>query len=245
MIGGNKIRLEQTDSTNMYLLRLMETERPEEGTVISAGYQTAGRGAESNAWESEAGKNLTFSFVLYPDFLAAEAQFTLNKFISLGITDYLRNIVDKPVSIKWPNDIYIGNKKIAGILIQNGIQGNRFQFAVIGIGLNVNQDVFAGDAPNPVSIRMITGRSHDLDLVLDVLCGTIDKRYRQLINGEIPAIDRDYLGLLYRYGEKALYEINGKKVEARITGVSKYGRLQLEVPSQRIIECDMKEVVFI
>lgn len=245
MIGQNRIFLESVDSTNTHLLRMLENERLAGGTLIHAGFQTAGRGADNSNWESEAGSNLTFSFVLYPDFLAAEAQFALNKFISLGIADFLSDHISRQVKIKWPNDIYVDQNKIAGILVQNGIRGNSFQFSIIGIGLNVNQLEFSPAASRPVSMRMVTGKNYDLEEILDQLCQALDRRYSQLASGGMKALDEDYLHLLYRYGEVADYEIGGERCQARISGISKYGRLVLEISKEKILECDMKEVVFL
>lgn len=245
MIGRHRIYLETVDSTNAYLMQMLDNGRPAEGTMVQAGFQTAGRGVDNNQWESAPGSNLTFSFVLYPGFLAAEAQFALNKFISLGIADFLEDYIPGRVKIKWPNDIYADRRKISGILVQNGIRGNRFQFSIIGIGLNVNQAEFSPVAGNPVSMKMITGKHYDLDELLGRLCHALDRRYHQLSSGAMKELDGDYLNLLYRFGEQADYEVSGIRYRATIIGIGRYGSLLLEVSKEKVLECDLKEVVFL
>jgi BirA family biotin operon repressor/biotin-[acetyl-CoA-carboxylase] ligase len=247
MIGKNTVRLEETDSTNRYLMDWLSREKPEEGTLVITSYQSAGRGMERNTWESGKGMNLTFSFVIYPDFLAADAQFYLNKAISLGVYDVVAAAIGNhgAVSVKWPNDIYIGDHKVAGMLIQTGVKGNRFEFAVVGIGLNVNQEIFLGDAPNPVSLKGVTGRDFNLDELLQATLDCIEARIRMLRQGNKPEIDGDYLKALYRFGELSDYIYKDNLIRARIKGVSRYGQLQLEIPGEKLIECDLKEVRFV
>jgi BirA family biotin operon repressor/biotin-[acetyl-CoA-carboxylase] ligase len=246
LIGNEVIRLKEVDSTNRYFMDWLSKERPAEGTVIIADNQTAGRGMDGTQWESAAGMNLTFSVVLYPDFLAPEAQFYLNKTISLGLADAIREILPgrDDIRIKWPNDIYVGDKKLAGTLIQNGVKGSRFDFAVIGIGLNVNQDYFPGEAANPVSLKISTGKDFELEDVFRIIAGQISLRYEQLRGAAKQQIDRDYLDILYRFRQLADFTYKGKLIRARITGVNRYGQLELEIPGDRIIEVDLKEIKF-
>jgi BirA family biotin operon repressor/biotin-[acetyl-CoA-carboxylase] ligase len=247
MIGHNTVRLDETDSTNRYLMDWLTREKPEEGTLVITSYQSAGRGMDRNSWESEKGMNLTFSFVIYPEFLAADVQFYLNKAISLGVYDAVAAATGQhgPVAVKWPNDIYIGDHKVAGMLIQTGVKGSRFEFAVVGIGLNVNQEKFFGNAPNPVSLKSITGREFNLDELLQTILDAIEARIRMLRQGNKPEIDGDYLKALYRFGEMADYLYKDKMIRARIHGVNRYGQLQLEIPGEKMIECDLKEVRFV
>ncbi len=247
MIGSHIVRVRVTGSTNSYLLDWLSRERPEEGTLVIAEHQTAGRGLDTNRWESEPGRNLTFSFVLYPVFLAADAQFYLNKAISLGLCDLVSGLVEEilPVSVKWPNDIYIGDHKVAGVLIQNGVKGAMFDYSVIGIGLNVNQDAFSGGAPNPVSLKMVTGKDYDLDGLLQSLISRLEDRMIMLRSGRKPELDAQYLNALYRMGTISDYIYKGNPVRAKISGVSRYGQLQLEIPGEKMIECDLKEIKFV
>lgn len=246
MIGNQIVRLGEVDSTNRYLMDWLARERPGEGSLVLADYQTAGRGMDENRWESQHGRNLTFSFVLYPHFLAVDAQFYLNKAISLALFDAVKELLDLPgVSIKWPNDIYIENRKVAGILIQNGVKSQQFDFSVIGVGLNVNQEGFGGEVSNPVSLKMVTGREYDLESVLKNLIMRFEFRLAQLKEGLKQQLDNEYLGALYRYRELAQYQYKGETITARISGVTRYGQLLLEIPGEKIIECDLKEIRFI
>ena len=238
------VRLVEVGSTNQFALDLLAKGPVAEGTIIVTDKQTSGRGIEGNEWESEPGKNLTFSLVVYPDFLSADYQFYLNKTFSLGLYDVVRLYAGEQTRIKWPNDIYCRNGKIAGILVQNGIQGNTFKYCVAGIGLNVNQMSFSSIAGNPVSLKMVTAKDYNLDTLLLELCRSIWNRLEMLRRGQLETIDIDYLTALYRLNEPAGYIYKGREIQARIKGVSRYGHLVLEVPSSKIIECDLKEVKF-
>jgi BirA family transcriptional regulator, biotin operon repressor / biotin---[acetyl-CoA-carboxylase] ligase len=246
IIGNEIIRLEEVDSTNRFFMDWLTREKPEEGTLVVTDFQTAGKGTDGASWESEHGLNLTFSFLLYPVFLAPEAQFYLNKTISLGLADAVAALLPgrTDIRIKWPNDIYIGNHKVAGTLIQNGVKGSLFDFSVIGIGLNVNQENFLGDAANPVSLKMVSGHDFNLGKVLETVTECMDKRYDALKMGIKNDLDRDYLDLLFRMDQIADYIYKGNRITAKITGVNRYGQLILEVPGEKIIECDLKEIKF-
>jgi BirA family transcriptional regulator, biotin operon repressor / biotin---[acetyl-CoA-carboxylase] ligase len=239
------IRLPETSSTNSATIELLSKERPGEGSAIITDHQTDGRGIDTNRWESEKGMNLTFSLILYPTF-TADHQFILNKAISLGIYDFLvAELPGHKVSIKWPNDIYIGNKKACGILIQNSVIGNKLDYVVVGIGLNVNQTHFRSNAPNPVSLKMISGKDYDLEEILQGLLQFVSKRYSLVQPQTFQEVENDYQFALYRRMEWYDYLLKGSKVHARITGTNAYGQLLLETKSEQIYVCDLKEVKFI
>lgn len=166
----NLIHLTSTSSTNEYLYDLIfRDDSLTEGLVVWSDFQTSGKGQLSNVWESEEGMNLTFSMLFFPSFLPIQSQFLLSQFVSLGIVDYLSNEVGmKDVTVKWPNDIYWKNKKIAGVLIENLLMGNSISHTIVGVGLNVNQKKFLSDAPNPVSMATATKRHFNLDDELQV-----------------------------------------------------------------------------
>ena len=263
-IGQNIIKLDSIDSTNDYANKLLSQELTSparagsgrgvfDGTVVYALSQRTGRGQRGNRWESEPYKNLTFSIVLYPIFIRVEEQFMLSKVVSLGICDYVNSIVTNPalnnseygVKIKWPNDINIGEKKVAGILIENSIRSNEITHSVVGIGLNVNQTQFSSDIPNPTSLKLITGEIFDLEICLSELCSCVEARYLQLKSGKKKEISNDYLKVLYRYQQMSIYEINGNPFAAKITGISEQGKLILEKEDGGIVECNFKEVSFV
>lgn len=156
------VALDETASTNQYLSQLCNQlqESVAELTTVTAEFQTAGKGQRGNTWEAEEGKNLLFSFVLYPSFLEARRQFILSQIVSLAIKEELSRWSDE-ITIKWPNDIYWKDKKICGILIENDLSGHHIRRSIAGIGININQEVFNSDAPNPVSLKQITGKEHD------------------------------------------------------------------------------------
>ena len=239
------IRLAETESTNSSALEMLSKDRPEEGLVIITDHQTKGKGTDTNTWESEKGKNLTFSLILYPAF-GADQQFILNKAISLGIYDFLVDeLPGKKISIKWPNDIYIGDKKACGILIQNSVMGNKLDYVVVGIGLNVNQTLFISDAPNPVSMKITTGKEYNLDEILQKLLQSIFNRYAQVKPETSKRIENEYQKALYRLNEWHNYLVKGLKINARITGTNGYGQLLLETETANILVCDLKEVKFL
>ncbi len=245
-IGKEIIRLKEIDSTNRFFMDWLNREKPEEGTLVITDYQTAGRGTEGAGWESESSLNLTFSFVLYPTFLAIESQFYLNKIVSLALAEIVAEVLPgrDDIRIKWPNDIYIGDRKVAGTLIQNGVKGSLFEFAVVGIGLNVNQESFKGEAANPVSLQTVAGHKFDLEDILKLTVSKIEKWYELLKQGAKQAIDEDYLKLLYRMRQLSGFTYKGNHIKAKITGVNRYGQLILEIPGEKIIECDLKEIKF-
>ncbi|MDP4187625.1 MAG: biotin--[acetyl-CoA-carboxylase] ligase, partial [Bacteroidota bacterium] len=169
----------EIDSTNYFAMNLAMKPDTEEFTVVWADEQTSGRGEGNNFWESEAGKNLTFSIILKPCFLKIEQQFFLSKAISLAIANFLQPIAGH-ISVKWPNDIYWKNKKICGILIENIVEQNIIRNSIAGIGLNINQEKFLSNAPNPVSLKNIMKQDYDLEFCLKEILLQIERFYQLL-----------------------------------------------------------------
>ncbi|MDD5507119.1 MAG: biotin--[acetyl-CoA-carboxylase] ligase [Bacteroidales bacterium] len=246
IIGSRIIYLDRVSSTNAIALRLMEEHSYPEGCLFVAHTQYAGRGMGVNKWESEPGKNLTFSVVLFPDFLPVERQFMLNKMVSLALHDFISRLsLQAAVTIKWPNDIYLGERKAAGILINNVIQGASLVRSVAGIGLNINQEVFRSDAPNPVSLKNLTGKELRLERCLTDLCQDLDRRYEELRMGMFRQMDRDYLERQYRRGGFFPFLFHGKNIRASIESVDTFGRLVLLTAEGERILSDQKEITFI
>jgi len=243
IIGRQVISLLSTESTNDYAKQLLEGDSPGEGLVIIAGEQKKGRGYGENTWHSRRGKNLLFTVILYPGFLVASQQFLISKAISLGIYDYLTEYISD-VSIKWPNDIYVEDRKIAGILIENDLVGSNLKDSIVGVGLNVNQEYFPGDIPNPVSLLQMIEKKLPLKKELRKLCGCMDKRYRMLSKGQADKINREYHKNLFRLNEMSWYQSQGKSFRAKIVGVSDYGQLILENEAGKTLEYNFKEVEF-
>ncbi|MCC8018471.1 MAG: biotin--[acetyl-CoA-carboxylase] ligase [Rikenellaceae bacterium] len=205
------------------------SDRYREGDLIIAEAQTRGRGQRGNRWHSTPGLNLTFSLVTEPRFLPAGEQFLLSEAVSLAVVDTLRRYAVE-AAIKWPNDIYVGDRKIAGILIENDICGAVLARSVIGVGLNVNETSFPDYLPNPVSMSGITGRA-DRD-VTEVLSGFIrdfDTRYTQLSSGHTDTVTTDYDGLIYRKNIPARFRRpSGEIFEGTILRVEPSGQLIIE-----------------
>ncbi len=235
------IRLKETTSTNSYLRELVEKEHMAEGSVVVADYQTAGRGQTGNTWESEEGKNLMFSVVLYPDFLPANRQFLISQITALSVKETLDEYVED-VTVKWPNDIYRRNGKICGMLIENDLSGKELRLSVLGIGININQRVFRSDAPNPVSPAQITGLEYDRDEILNKFLKRLHERYLDLRRGREDDIRRDYRNALYRGDGFYMYRDGGGAFEARIKGVETTGHLLLELRSGELRRYAFKEV---
>ncbi|MFN8297455.1 MAG: biotin--[acetyl-CoA-carboxylase] ligase [Chitinophagales bacterium] len=224
-IGKNTIELERIESTNSYAKNLLNEGRPVEGTLVWAHEQTAGRGQMGNTWQSEGQKNLTVSFILYPDFLSADKQFFLNMAVSLAVKDCCEDFLTEEIRIKWPNDIYCGDKKLGGILIENSLSGSTLQSTVIGIGLNVNQTAFAADVPNPTSLQVATGKPFSVQQVLERLCVYLEKYYLQLRQLHFNFLDRAYTDALYRYQQTHEFKKGEQVFKGEINGVGKDGRL--------------------
>lgn len=244
MIIGSKILFfENLPSTNTYTIDLLKENSLAEGTIIRTNYQSSGRGYSANKWESEDSKNLLISIVLYPSFIRAEDQFLLSMAVSLGICDFLEQYI--PVcAIKWPNDIYVMNDKIAGILIESSITGELMDHTIAGIGLNINQKVFSGNIPNPTSLSLITGNNYDCDECLNNLSSSIDRRYKQLIAGENFRIKNDYLTKLYRLNEWCDFRDEKGIFTGRILAVNEEGRLIIEKTNNNKSDYAFKEVEF-
>ena len=161
-VGRSIIELERTDSTNNFAAKLLNTQKPAEGTAIMTHIQEAGKGQRGNTWQSEAHKNLTVSFIFYPTFVSASKQFTLNIAISLGLHDYFKAEFGDRVKIKWPNDLYIDHKKVAGILIENIWSGSGLKSSIVGMGININQESFGEDLQKAASKKSFSGKEYPL-----------------------------------------------------------------------------------
>ncbi len=244
IIGNLIVRLEVTDSTNNYANRQIRENELSEGTVFLAHEQTAGRGQQKNVWESASGENLLFSVVLSPVFLEIRRQFMISKVVTLGIYKALNKYVDS-LRIKWPNDIYAANQKLGGILIENSIMSGLLKNSVVGIGLNVNQTVFCSNAPNPVSLQMLTNQHYDCEIILTEILSGIDEYYSLLRNGEEKLIDLEFISVLYRINEKHFFKAEDVVFEGEIIGVNEIGQLLIRKNDGEVLEFHFKEVEFL
>lgn len=238
------IWLPEVGSTNTWLSQ--NQARLPDFSVAVARRQSAGRGQRGNSWESEDGKNLTFSMLYRPDArFRPSRQFSISEGVALAVTDALARF-GISASVKWPNDIYVADRKIAGILIEHSLLGSSIQYTVIGIGLNVNQALFLSDAPNPVSMVQLAGREFDLQSVLYTLADALRVRLAETATDEGRAgLHRDFHAALWR-GDGRLYPFRdaatGQTFQARIDHIEPDGFLCLEPGGRRYA---FKEVAFL
>jgi len=237
------IYINNTDSTNIYATNLIEKNKPEEFTIIQTGYQLKGKGQGNKFWHSEPNMNLLFSLILYPK-INADKQAYLNKAITISLCSFFSQY-SQNVYIKWPNDIWIDNKKIAGILIENSILGNKINNCIVGIGININQIDFPNEIPNPISLKKITGVEHNLSDVLENILSFIEINYNFIISGNFIDIDMIYhSNLLFLNDEKTYINNDGTKFKAKFNKVDEYGRIVLEDKNGTINNYDIGEVSF-
>jgi BirA family biotin operon repressor/biotin-[acetyl-CoA-carboxylase] ligase len=228
-VGQNLVSLKEVDSTNTFLKNILSNSKPvPDGTVIMAETQHAGRGQRENTWHAEPGKNLTFSLLLKPGFLSAQQQFDLTRAVSLGVYDALYPLLRDSLKIKWPNDIYYGDKKLGGMLIENILHGSQIKSAIIGIGLNVNQENFPDNAVNATSIKNILQRDYELKNILAEICNNIEAYYLHLKAGRIEYIRNTYLNRLYWLNEPRQFKSNGQVFEGVIKNVKDNGLLVVD-----------------
>jgi BirA family transcriptional regulator, biotin operon repressor / biotin---[acetyl-CoA-carboxylase] ligase len=205
--------------------------------------QTQGKGLGSNRWYSHKDQNILISFIFQPP-ITIQNQFYFNQYFSLAILTFLSHYVDN-LSIKWPNDIYVGNKKIAGILIEHAIQGKKLRYSVAGVGININQTFFESEIPNPTSLKLITGAKYSISELIQQLMNSLDETYHLIKNHEFEKLENEYLKRLYQYQISADYLIKGKKTIGKIVGLSPFGQLLIENEKSAILTCGYKEVQFI
>ena len=241
------ITLKEIDSTNNYLRNLDAEEATNEIVVAVAKEQTAGRGQRGNYWESEPGKNLTFSILIRPTFLEARQQFILSQAIALSIKEVLYDYVRSPhPRIKWPNDIYWNKKKLGGILIENDLIGKQLDRCIIGVGINLNQEIFYSNAPNPVSVWQITGQSTETLTILRKIMQRFVTYYELIKEGNTQElVDTYHKSLFRRVGFHKFRTPNGEEFEARIRRVEPDGHLVLEDTQNQMRSFGFKEVEYV
>lgn len=241
-------RSESIGSTNTYLRELNGGDPAYDYEVAVATFQTAGRGQKGNSWESEAGKNLLFSILAHPSGIKVQEQFYISEAIALAVSDSVISAIGPEfasgVSVKWSNDIYWNDYKMAGILIENTLQGSTILDTVVGVGLDVNQEVFVSDAPNPISLKNITGKDFDLEALLsDIIDRFIG--YMEMETDARPKVDQLYRDRLYRREGYHKFR-DGKGIfEACIEGIRPDGCLMLLTDDGEHRVYEFKQVQFV
>jgi BirA family transcriptional regulator, biotin operon repressor / biotin---[acetyl-CoA-carboxylase] ligase len=241
------IRLKEVDSTNSYAKEILK-KFPEinEGTTIVTGFQTSGLGQNGNYWESHKEQNILLSTILHPEFLSPDELFYLNISVSLAIFDFVESFNLIGTKIKWPNDIYVGNKKIAGVLIYNDLDNGSVRNSIIGIGININQELFNTDIPNPVSLKNILNKESDLNICLEMLLNCLENRYTILKNKDFDKLYTEYHDALYLLGQESVFIDNnkGEEFQGIIDGVRADGRIRMITP-QGIRFFEFREIKYI
>lgn len=237
------IKLNAIDSTSSFLKDLAQNSTLENFTVVTAEAQTKGRGQQTNSWISEPYKNLTTSVYINNLDLEIMNQKYLNFAVSLALFDLLSTKEIKALSIKWPNDIMSANKKLCGILIENNIRKKRIHSTIIGIGLNVNQQDFPNSLTNTTSLKKVTNKEFNLDVLLTELIEKIKKRIQLLSLKKYELFENEYLKVLYKRNIPTMFkDKNGILFMGKIVGISESGNLQIELEDESIKEFRIKEI---
>lgn len=246
-IGSNIIFLPEVSSTNSYAIDLLKNVNLCEGSVIHTANQTSGRGQRGNVWNTLPYSNLTASFILNPVFLELKKQYYLYQIAALACYDVMAEILNSSqydIKIKWPNDILVNGKKIAGILIENIVMNNTINRSIVGIGINVKQCEFDNKI-NATSLQLLDDKDHSINQTLEVLCHCLEKYYLMLKNGKFDFILETYLQRLYGLNKWVECEINNKPQTLFVKGISVNGLLNLEDKTGLQKEYDIKEVKWI
>lgn len=231
-IGNPTLEYDVLDSTNTFTQDLVSKSNPTEGTVVYTHFQTAGKGQYGRKWASKPLENITLSIILYPSFLLLVDQFYLNVITSLSVAQTLAYFQVKKITIKWPNDVYIGINKVSGILIQNNLSGKQITSAVVGIGININQDNFLKELPNPTSLKIETCQTQNLKEVRDVLFSYFEKYYLKLKQGKQTILLEEYRQKLYRRGMPTRFKIDDQIIDGLIHSVNDKGQLEIEISGE-------------
>lgn len=236
------VKLDAIDSTNTYLKGLMQSETVEDFTVVTAEHQEYGRGQMGSKWTSEPGMNLIMSVLKRFDDFQAQEQFFLVVWVSLAVVDALKSFGIPNLSIKWPNDIMSGNRKIGGILIENSLKGPKIQSAVIGVGLNVNQIEFV-DLPHATSMKLCFGRDYEVNEVMEAVLRNLQQGFKTYEKEGPPAQWTLYEEHLFGKDRQNTFLIDGgQRVLGKIRGVSDEGKLQITLAEGTLRTFGLKEI---
>jgi BirA family transcriptional regulator, biotin operon repressor / biotin---[acetyl-CoA-carboxylase] ligase len=246
-VGKNSVYLPETNSTNEFLAKECHNKQYHfhEGSVVYTFQQNKGKGQRGNVWVSENDKNLLSSYLFFPNFLSLKDYFNLNIFVSLAVVDTIQYFMnnDEKVMVKWPNDVYINNKKVAGILIENSVNKTSINQSIIGIGINVNQLNFGELNDKACSISQFTNTEIDKEFLLKVLNSNIEKRYLNL-KSDSKKQKLAYLEILYQKDVLSNYEYKNENIKATIKSVADDGRLVISFENNEVY-CDLKEIRFL
>jgi len=232
------------NSTNLRVSQMLPKLQAKEPFWVRTNNQVAGRGQGTNSWISEPGLNITGTLAIFPYQFNAMSQFLLSKTFALAAAGFLELFIED-VRIKWPNDLYAGNKKIGGILIETSILGSYLDSAALGIGININQIAFSDNLPNPISVSLLTGMKYDLIEMEDLLLESFLNQYRLIELGNFDEINRLYISKLYRFGEFFQFKSLNQVFDAKIVGINDYGHLILQTYSGSIVSFAYQEIEYV
>lgn len=225
--GRSFTLLSSIDSTNNYAMQMVHARLAKHGDAWFAMEQTKGKGQRNKSWQSNAGENIILSIVTEPGFLSPAKSFLLNAAVALGTYDFFKKYGGEETRIKWPNDIYWRDRKAGGILIESAIRAERWLYAVLGIGLNINQAGF-GNNLRATSLRLITGRDFEVTALARELCYFLEERYEMLKAGHETLILQDYRRVMYRLNERVRFKNKGLLFEGLVKGITPMGLLIVE-----------------
>jgi BirA family biotin operon repressor/biotin-[acetyl-CoA-carboxylase] ligase len=241
IIGKKVIYLPTCHSTNDIAAEIVHAGLFDEGTIVITDNQVKGKGQRGTQWYAEPGQNLTFSVILTPDFLAIENQFLLSQTIALAVRSFVNEYITD-AKIKWPNDIHANGRKVSGILIETAIQGSRLTSAIVGIGVNINQQNFQNDYAT--SVGKETGKQFVLSEAFDKLTRVIERFYLKLKSPNFyNEIRSDYLNHLYGYKEPIWFKHNDRIIQGTVERITLQGKLVMQLLSEiGTLEVGLKEI---
>ncbi|MFW6223169.1 MAG: biotin--[acetyl-CoA-carboxylase] ligase [Bacteroidota bacterium] len=242
--GEYIVNLDEVDSTNNYAKSLLCHNSVPQGSVVSALHQTAGRGSGGTSWWCPKGQGLLLTYILYPGDMSVSDHFVINQAVSLALADFIRSYVRKKVFVKWPNDILVDQYKIAGILIENRVKGNSFDYVLAGVGVNVYQEVFPAHIPYATSIKLNGECGDPGKLLIDRLSGYLHVRFNELMNGEYMTLKNDYMDVLWKLNKLHLFRAQSETFYGIIRDVNRDGQIIIERKNGRQQAYGFKEVVF-
>ncbi|MBZ0243275.1 MAG: biotin--[acetyl-CoA-carboxylase] ligase [Bacteroidales bacterium] len=234
-------------STNQYMNDLLNAGKEIDGLCVRAGFQEAGKGQADNSWHSKADKNLLISLGFDFSFLQAAQQFSITQMASLAVLEVLKTFLPQAeLSVKWPNDIFVGDKKIGGMLISNTVNGQQLERTIIGLGINLNQTTFPETITRAVSLGQLTGELVNLhDFEQKLLDSLLTQAVFLKTETGRKILEKNYLSHLYAFDKFRLYGVNGQKKRLKITGIGDFGYLLMEDKQGQAFSFDMKEIVFL
>ena len=231
-IGQPFIQFDAIASTNSYAIDRIQANLAAHGTTYFAHNQTEGKGQRGKKWVTENGTNIILSVIVDCSILPIQNQFKLSAAVALACFDFFSQYAGEETTIKWPNDIYWRDRKAAGILIENIVRGSDWTYAVIGIGMNINQTIFSPEAKNPVSLKQITSKNFDIIDMAKQLCSCLEKRYEQVINNDFENILLNYNKHLYKATQQVTLKKKFIVFKCIIDGVNQYGQLLVKDAAQ-------------